>query len=223
MAQYTVRSGQNIYDVALTLYGSVDGIFDLLVSNDWLSMTTKLSYGMVLEYHGEFAINKDVTLWLQDHNVLVKNGEYCYTHTDMEALIRKHIEEHHPEIIESFEGQSPDEQSVYWENLYYPRMIIKQQGQLSTIMFKLKAGKHLIIDWGDLKPIQILEGDTEQEIEHCYKGNGNHTITLYGDFEFEMLDLTNLNGVYYPLGAVMADEFITTLKIKDLNKLIITQ
>lgn len=26
MPQYKVRSGQNIYDVALTLYGSVEGI-----------------------------------------------------------------------------------------------------------------------------------------------------------------------------------------------------
>ena len=37
MLQYKVRSGQNIYDVALTLYGSVEGIFDLLVSNEWLN------------------------------------------------------------------------------------------------------------------------------------------------------------------------------------------
>ena len=43
MAQYKVRNGQNIYDVALTLYGSIEGIFDLLISNEWLNMETQLS------------------------------------------------------------------------------------------------------------------------------------------------------------------------------------
>ena len=33
MRTYTVRTGQNIFDVALTLYGSIEGVFDLLVSN----------------------------------------------------------------------------------------------------------------------------------------------------------------------------------------------
>lgn len=45
MAQYKVRSGQNIYDVALTLYGSVEGIFDLLASNSWLNMETSFLMG----------------------------------------------------------------------------------------------------------------------------------------------------------------------------------
>ena len=43
MNKYTVRSGQNIFDVSLTIYGTVEGIFDLLISNDWLNMETKLS------------------------------------------------------------------------------------------------------------------------------------------------------------------------------------
>lgn len=79
MLQYKVRSGQNIYDVALTLYGSVEGIFDLLVSNEWLNMDTKLSYGMTLNYHEEFAINKDIVIWIKDNNILVKMESMCTT------------------------------------------------------------------------------------------------------------------------------------------------
>ena len=63
MKQYTVRSGQNIYDVSLTLYGTVEGIFDLLISNKGLTMDTKLSYGMVLNYHAMQA--SWPTLWAQ--------------------------------------------------------------------------------------------------------------------------------------------------------------
>ena len=51
MATYKVKLGQNIWDVAMQLYGSVEGILDLLISNDWLDMTTDLEVGMDLEYH----------------------------------------------------------------------------------------------------------------------------------------------------------------------------
>lgn len=223
MNQYTVRSGQNIYDVAMTLYGSVEGIFDLLVSNEWLNMETKLSYGMVLNYHEELAINNDVTIWLKDNGVLVKNGEHVYNYLNIEKFIRQHFESYHPELIDSLQLMSPDEQNMFWETLYTPRMIVQQQGQISAIKMRMRPGKHLILDWGDYMPPQIIEGEDEQEIEHCYKGTSKHVITFYGDFEFAMLDFSNLNGVYYPLGTIYADKFISALKIEELNKLIITQ
>ena len=50
MATYTVQYGQNLFDVALTLYGSIEGILDLLVNNKNLSINTELKYGDELEY-----------------------------------------------------------------------------------------------------------------------------------------------------------------------------
>lgn len=223
MKQYIVRSGQNIYDVALTLYGSVEGIFDLLASNRWLNMETRLSYGMVLDYHEEFAVNKSIAIWLKDNDVLVKNGEHVYNFLDIEKFIHEHFQTCHPELNNSLQSMSPDEQNMFWETLYTPRMIIQQQGQTSAIKFKLREGKHFVIDWGDYTAPQIIESVEELEIEHCYKGIGKHIITLYGDFEFVSLDLSNLNGVYYPLGTVYADKFVSALKIEALNKLIIEQ
>lgn len=221
MAQYRVRSGQNIYDVALSIYGSVEGIFDLLISNKWLNMETKLSYGMVLDYHEEFIINKNIAIWLKDNNVLVKNGEHIYNHVDIEQFIYEHFQSDHPELQESLLSMSPDEQNMFWETLYTPRMVIQQQGQLSSFRFKMNPGKHIIVDWGDYSNLQIAESEEEQELEHCYKGTGKHIITLYGDFEFEMLDMENINGLYYPLGTIYANEFISSLNIEDLKKLII--
>lgn len=88
MAQYKVRSGQNIYDVALTLYGSVEGIFDLLASNSWLNMETQLSYGMILNYHEEFAVNKNIVIWLKDNNVLVKMVSISITILTLKRWLR---------------------------------------------------------------------------------------------------------------------------------------
>ena len=195
MAQYKVRSGQNIYDVALTLYGSIEGIFDLLISNEWLNMETQLSYGMVLNYHEEFAVNKSIVIWLKDNNVLVKNGEHIYHYLDIEELVKSHIATYHSAIYNSLSEMSSDEQNMYWESLYTPRMVIHQQGKTTE----------------------------EHEVEHCYKGSGKHIITLYGDFECSKLDFRELNGIYYPLGTIYADEFLSVLNIEDLNKLIITQ
>ena len=53
MAKYVVKPNQNLFDVALHLYGSIEGIFDLLISNPELNMASDLTYGQELEYHTE--------------------------------------------------------------------------------------------------------------------------------------------------------------------------
>ena len=60
MAQYIVQPSQNLFDVAMKLYGSIEGIFDLLISNQWLTMGSQLTTGMVLEYHEEFVVNQTI-------------------------------------------------------------------------------------------------------------------------------------------------------------------
>lgn len=222
MKQYTVRSGQNIYDVSLTLYGTVEGIFDLLASNEGLTMDTKLSYGMVLNYHEEFIINSSIVSWLKDNNVLVKNGEHIYNHIDVEASIKQHIYSYHQDKYDSLQYLSPDEKNMFWEELTSPRMVIQQQGQTSTIDVWLKDDTHMIVDWGDYSEIQIVDSSEEVEIEHCYKSVGTHKITIYGDFKCYLLDLTQANGVHYPLSHIYADNFVSVLNINDLDKLIIT-
>lgn len=223
MPKYTVRSGQNIFDVALTLHGSVEGIFDLLASNDWLTMETELSIGMELNYHDEYVVNKNIALWLANNNIIVKNGEHIYHNLDINEFVKQHIQTHHPDQYITIGAMSPDEQSMFWDSLCLPRMVIHQQGQLSTIGLQLKPGKHLIIDWGDYTSLQIIEGIEEQEIDHCYKGLGSHIITFYGDFDFYILNLKEVCGLHYPLNIICADKFESGIDTEDLNKLIITQ
>lgn len=223
MGEYRVRSGQNIYDVAMTLYGSVEGVFDLLTCNGWLTINTPLSYGMILKYHEEFVINKDIVLWFESNNIIVKNGDRTYNYLDIETLIDDHFKAYHPDFVTTLNKMSPDEQDLFWESVYKPKMIIYQSGQISELKFKLRPGTHLVIDWGDYSNPQIFEDSTELDIEHCYKGIGKHIITLYGDFEFELLDFTNINGIYYPLTIVYSDRLITPIKDKNNNHLIVTQ
>lgn len=223
MALYKVRSGQNIYDVALALYGSVEGVFDLLVRNPWLTMETVLSYGMEIDYNAERAVRSDIRGWIERNSLIVKNGEHVYSRLDIENFAERHIKELHPDIHASLDTLSADEKTMFWERLCTPRMIVQQQGQLSNITVRLKSGTHLFIEWGDYTAPQIVEGEEERIAEHCYKSHGTHTVTLYGDFECGLLDLTEVAGIYYPLGNIIADTFRSELQIEELNKLIITQ
>lgn len=90
MSQYVVGVGENIYDVALKLYGSIEGIVDLLASND-VSMETKLSKGDILEYH-EVPINQDIVKWIDDNNIAVKNSEsgaYAFVDKRPNVIVRQ--------------------------------------------------------------------------------------------------------------------------------------
>ena len=56
MKQYITKHGQNIYDISLVLYGSIEGIFDLLVHNDSINLNNAIPTGTVLEYDETFIV-----------------------------------------------------------------------------------------------------------------------------------------------------------------------
>lgn len=74
MAKYIVKPNQNLFDVALHLYGSVEGLFDLLISNPDLSMTSDLTYGQELEYHEEFILNPSIVSEFKNQNIVPSSG-----------------------------------------------------------------------------------------------------------------------------------------------------
>ena len=75
MAQYQVTNNQNIFDIALHLYGSVEGVYDLLISNPWLNMATVLTKGMVLEYHDYFIIKEGIVSEINKQGYVPANSE----------------------------------------------------------------------------------------------------------------------------------------------------
>ena len=75
MAIHKVTSNQNIWDIALQLYGTIEGVFDLLITNPRLNLTTDLTPGMELEYHDYFVINKDIVDNFKSNNLVPGNGQ----------------------------------------------------------------------------------------------------------------------------------------------------
>lgn len=88
MATYKVKVNQNLFDIAIQLYGSIEGLFDLLISNSWLNMETVLQAGMELEYHDYFVVNDDIRSEIQSKGYLPANSErHVYLKHPSEKLV----------------------------------------------------------------------------------------------------------------------------------------
>jgi hypothetical protein len=75
MKKYRVTAGQNLYDIALHIYGSVEGITDLLVCNPQLSLATEVKAGDELAFTDGFIIDATVAAYHKKHGIVPANGE----------------------------------------------------------------------------------------------------------------------------------------------------
>lgn len=75
MGRYTVTEGQNLYDVALHLTGSIEGIVDLLICNPSLSLADTLHSGDILVYTDDFVIDADVVAKYRMESIVPAGGE----------------------------------------------------------------------------------------------------------------------------------------------------
>lgn len=252
MATYTVKNGENLYDIALKLFGGVEGVFNLLVCNqdaikeEGLSLEQTIEAGTVLNYTDSNVINKDVVDGIVKGGGSVKNGEHLYNYYFPDLYISSYVKKFNVEVAEkSLQlwpdiGSSQDQREIsdylaylnnncVWtetfeaadiadlvggdytkaenitmpERIKIPKMIVKQKGMESSITFRMKPDSVMMIDWGDTQPYDMcLISDLTTVVEHCYEDEGDHVITIYGDFSFSRLDLTGIGGVYYPLAEI---------------------
>lgn len=275
MATYTVKNGENLYDIALKLFGGVEGIFNLLVCNTeaisetGISLYDTIEKGAVLNYT-DSNINVDIAKELLNKKASVRNGEHLFEHYDPDTYIKTYVKKYNQEIVKSaiklwpaiktYSSGNVDEDTIesflkylnsycIWNiqftesdipelvegnyskaknivapgRLYVPKMIVIQNGTESAITFNMKKQSVMLIDWGDNKPVDMcVLANTRQEKEHSYEDNGQHIISIYGDVEFTFLDLSAIEGVYYPLSEiVVSGDFYTALPNNaTINKLI---
>ena len=76
MGKYRVIAGQNLYDIALHIYGSIEGIVELMMCNTDLSLDTTPKVGDELIYSDDFVINADVVAYNEMHGIVPSNGEH---------------------------------------------------------------------------------------------------------------------------------------------------
>lgn len=88
MATYKVTTAQNIWDIAIQLYGTIEGAFDLFISNPTLTMATDLEPGMELEYHEDFVINQGIVDTLASNNEVPANSERHVYYKETQQSLR---------------------------------------------------------------------------------------------------------------------------------------
>lgn len=64
-----------MYDLALHIYGAVEGITDLMANNESLSLDDDLRVGDELIYSDDYVINKEVAAYYQTHGIVPSSGE----------------------------------------------------------------------------------------------------------------------------------------------------
>lgn len=159
MGKYIVKKGQNIFDVSLSLTGSIEGVVDLLISNPNLSFSTILNAGDELNYSDEFVINKDVLAYNMTHSIIPANGEHhvypkWYTLPQILQFYVPHSL-HKVECFVSGEGRM----EIDWgDNSPIESFVIPIHGTTLVHTFDNIVSKHRVIRWftrGSFKHVNL--------------------------------------------------------------------
>lgn len=75
MKTYNTKLNQNIFDVAVQLYGSIEGVFYLMAYNDNISFDTVFAEGDEVNYDESGTLNEDVINYLSNNSVYIANSE----------------------------------------------------------------------------------------------------------------------------------------------------
>lgn len=283
MEKYIARSGENIFDIAINLSGSIEGVFVLLACNPWLTINTEIGHGDEIYYEESYIVNNDIKRWMEENNVKARNGHHVYGYVNIERVMTESIDRYNSNVVLSAQEKWPgvyedgkflttsltpdtraflqyirtnyigsgstelemyaencvsfgrfgtdglqepsiDEQAMWLEKITAMKIVINQIGEITAITAKMDIGGIMVIDWGDATyPESHFSTDGEFTTEHNYVGDGIHKIIIYGNFHLEKLDLTEINGTYYPTSAIPVKDFRTNINNETINKLILIQ
>lgn len=177
MSKYIITAGQNLYDVALHIYGSIEGITDLLVNNPALSMASKLHAGQELTYTDDYLIDADVAAYYRQKAINPANGE--------RNVYFK--EAHYPRIAELWLSAADTSTSVSFSGASEMEI---DWGDNTPL-------QHIVLGRETAHITHFFDNTI----------SGNRIIRLYGDFRLRQADFTALNpSAVFLLNPVYAEE-----------------
>ena len=178
MATYTVKPNQNIYDVAIMLYGSIEGLFDLMISNEWLNMTTELRAGMELEYHDFFKVNDGIVSEIENNGYLAANGERHVYH------------------------------KVTDQPLVFVFAIADSEEETMSFAVSAEGGTMIVDwgDNSPLEEVSLTT--SVKKVEHWFDNRADkRRVRVYGDFQLITFDASGIPGTVFAMRPVTVDEF----------------
>ena len=210
MAQYVVRHNQNIFDVAVELYGSIEGIFDLLISNPNLSLCTDLVSGITLEYHPYYITNANIASIIHSSAMKIANGNrhvypkhsnkelamYCVVPPGSAGLVLKLIGGGELDIDwgdnSDIQTISLDYQSLsieHWFDNETEERRIKIYGDTQLYKLDLSEFNAIVFCTKPLTVTQLIENTNTTTLEYCKLLQDTQQVSLKG------LKISDLNPI----------------------------
>ena len=82
MEEYIVKYGQNIFDLAGQLYGTIDGVKYILRFNPSVTLDTDFRVGDVVYYDKQYTINAAVVSTFSEGDKIISNDAGNYSRQD---------------------------------------------------------------------------------------------------------------------------------------------
>lgn len=202
MQVYKVKSNQNIFDVAMAVHGSVEGIFDLFVNNPDLSFDSQLQKDQEIYWDEDFVVYNSVVQALEADNIVPVNSErhvyYKDTDKELRCVIQVNAEDSLITLLMAGDGNM----TVDWgDNTDLETISLQPTPQTYTHYFDNITDNRAIRLYGNfniktwnMSPINGLVLPTQPIIVDEVEMNGNK-INLQGLFLFNKTYSVKMNNI----------------------------
>lgn len=177
MGKYKITAGQNLYDAALHIYGSIEGITDLLVNNPWLSLSTALHPGLELIFTDDYLIDADVAAYYNQRGISPANGARSVYFKESQYAL-------HAQFMLAVRASSAG-------------LSLSGSGVMEIDWGDNTPLQHLTLGSTPERITHFFDNTV----------SGGRVIRLYGDFKLRQIDLTALNpSAAYILHPIYAEQ-----------------
>lgn len=224
MAIYTVSGSQNLYDISLHLYGTIEGMFDLLISNPDLNLNSKLENGQELEYHENFVINPSIVEQFNEQNIVPSNGERSVYYKEIEEPLKVIFKT--PSLLTEcrFSISGEGVLIIDWDDNSEPETIELSHTQtVISHYFNNKADSRRIRWYGDFSILQLDLSKIESDMfvvrpivvdEYISRSNDS---SLAGLFLFEGIYDVDLQRMYINDLSPLYEKSLSKLNLLDVK------
>jgi hypothetical protein len=168
MGKYTVTAGQNLFDVALHIYGSIEGVTDLMMNNVFLSLAAGLKAGDELEFTDGFVINPAIVATFRMNGTVPANGERQVYHKETTLPKVFKLQLNSAQTSAGFAVSGNGKMEIDWgdNSPMEPLTLSNTRQSISHSFDSVLAGRRNItvygdfsiqeIDWTDLQAIALF-------------------------------------------------------------------
>lgn len=193
MKVYKVSAGQNIYDVALAIYGSLDGLFTLMADNPKLSFETELKAGDELYYDEESMIDDGTVKGLQEQHITPANAQ-------------RHVHMKKPGMMPACMIRLPGEETG---------MELWMEGEGTMVV---DWGDNSQLE--EIQLVSTISDGTTHRYHHYFDNvTEERWVRLYGDFLLTAWNLGSIKGDLYLTRPLTVDEVTVKENKTELNAL----